>query len=771
MIILFLAHVLLFSVFAMGLTLMLRPYRAIYFYAYLSIILIVGGFLGNAYSLPLSEGIVVSGGNLAYGAFMMTSILFVLAERDVFILRRLVQLVVGVDVFNILLSAIITGTLNFQGVVNPHGTPPALFATSIPFIILGGVLIILELGVMLFLFEAFKRFIHSKVAMQIAYLLTFIAILCADGVLFPMIAFGTAPEIITIIVGSLPGKILTAAAYGLAVVAFTVAFPKRFSSYLETRVFTWRTLLLSSSQILRDLEDKENQLTKSQSRIVHSAELAGLGYAISDSKTGRVVECDEVYAAMHGLSVKDFDRLETSRLIEQLIHEEDREKALEIRQKVQNGEAAISELRHVLPNGEVRSLRKIFTPLASSGSDSHLYEVVGQDVTDSRRLQDQLYQSQKMDAIGKLTGGIAHDFNNLLAVTLGNLELLNDEIADPEKKALIQNSIQSTLRGADLTRNMLSFARKAPLQPRIVDINQVVGDLEKWTSRTLPSTIAVKIKLGDRLSAIKADPSSAESGLLNLILNARDAMPEGGTLTIETSQVTVSPDRADPGDDDLEPGQYVRLSVSDTGEGISQKNLKRIFEPFFTTKPVGSGSGLGLSMLDGFMRQSGGTIRAVSEEGKGTTFHLYFPAAMEDQAADPAAAEPAADPVKKGPATILVVEDNADVLNALQMTLEKSGFRVVKALSGDDALKTYHAEPNIDLLLTDIVMPGTLQGPSLADAIRALRPELPIIFMSGNLSEASDADAPGRSQDARLMKPVKREDLLQAVRAALAATD
>ncbi len=771
MLTLFSLHVLFFSAFAMGLTTLPKPLRAVSFYAYLSIILIIGGFLGNAYSLPISDGIVVSGGNLVYGAFMMTSILFVLAERDIFILRRLVQLVVVVDIFNILLSILITRTISTTGILNPHETPSELFQSSIPFIALGGILIIFELGLMLLIFELIKRVTHSPILVRAAYLVTFVAILCFDGIAFPLIAFGISPEVIAIVAGSLTGKLLTAASYSLSILAFSAIFPARFSAYIDERVFTWRTLRSSSSEIIRDLENKDAQLTKTQSQIVHSAELAGLGYAISDGNTGRVVECDETYARMHGLTIEDFDSLEINEIIARLIHEDDRAKGMDVRDRVILGESVISELRYVLPSGAVRSLRKIFSPLNPTAPDNHLYEVVGQDVTDSRQLQEKLFQSQKMDAIGKLTGGVAHDFNNLLAVTLGNLEILNDEITDPEKKELIQNSIRSTLRGADLTRNMLSFARKAPLKPTIVDINQLVGDLGKWTSRTLPSTIEVETSLPAELWPVEVDPSSAESGLLNLILNARDAMPQGGKLTIATSNVTVDEDFAKLNGIEIEPGRYVLLSVTDTGEGISAENLKSIFEPFFTTKPVGAGSGLGLSMLDGFMQQSGGTIRVTSEPNVGTTFELYFKAETGTQAKAGAPANRVPNGESKKHLTVLLVEDNADVLSAFRRILLKQQYNVLVANSGDEALKTFQGEPNIDLVLTDIVMPGDLQGTTLAKALRELRPDLPVVFMSGNASEATAREDGIRPQDIRLMKPVLRDDLLRAVTEALSLRD
>jgi signal transduction histidine kinase/CheY-like chemotaxis protein len=401
--------------------------------------------------------------------------------------------------------------------------------------------------------------------------------------------------------------------------------------------------------------------------------------------------------------------------------------------------------------------------------DKKLTHFVGamDDVTARIGIEDRLQHTQKLDAIGQLTGGIAHDFNNLLAVILGNLELLEDKITDFRQKELISNSIEATQHGAELTRNMLSFARQAPLQPTAVDLNQLVRNMKNWIERTLPSTISVETSLLAGLWPVKVDASSTESGLLNLILNARDAMGDGGNLTIETSNVRIDDDYVELRGEEIDPGRYVLLAVSDNGEGIAQENLAKIFEPFFTTKEVGDGSGLGLSMLEGFMKQSGGTVRVYSELGVGTTFKLYFAASTD--AAVPVPSSPA--PLEKSGAekntTILLVEDNAQVLDAICTALQKTGYRVLTAISGDSAREIFEVEPGIDLLVTDIVMPGELQGTTLAKALRNLRPDLPVVFMSGYASEATVHGNGLRAQDIRLMKPVRREDLLRAVDKAL----
>lgn len=771
MLVSFAIHVCLFSGFALALAFLPKPFRAVFFYAYLTIILVIGGFLGNLYSLPIAEGLVVSGGNLAYGAFMMTSIIFVLIERDIFVLRRIVLLVIAVNIFNITLMFLIADTLSSPDTLNPHNTSMALFATSIPFIILGGILIVLELGIMLYVFELLKRATQSPVVGLICYVIVFVLILCIDGIAFPLIAFGTSQEVIKIVAGGLSGKLLTATAYSFALLIFFAIFPSRFSKYLNQRVFNWTTLLWSSSEIIDKMDRKDAQLSRTISRIAHSAELAGLGYAMSNRRTGKIVECDAAYAKMHGLTVEDFDALDIDgEMIGKLVHPDDRQKAMEDRDRVFGRQSAISELRYTLPSGEVRTLRKIFTPIETAGPDGHLYEVVGQDITETKRLQEQLFQSQKMDAIGNLTGGVAHDFNNLLAVTLGNLELLQDELTDDDQKELVQNSIASTLRGAELTRNMLSFARRAQLEPTTVDLNSLVRNMKNWIGRTLPSNIEVETTQFAGLWDVEVDASSAEAGLLNLILNARDAMPNGGKLTIETSNIHIDQNDTTFHDEDLAYGQYVCVDVSDTGEGISPENLKSIFDPFFTTKRVGAGSGLGLSMIQGFMTQSKGMVRVFSALGGGTTFKLYFKASQTAMATAIDALAPIHNTQAESRATILLVEDNIEVLAAIQSTLSKLGYGVIQATSGDAAFEIFPQRPEIDLLLTDIVMPGELQGTTLAKALRKLRPDLPVVFMSGYASEATVHGNDLRPEDTRLMKPVRREDLLRAINKGLSAS-
>ncbi len=264
----------------------------------------------------------------------------------------------------------------------------------------------------------------------------------------------------------------------------------------------------------------------------------------------------------------------------------------------------------------------------------------------------------------------------------------------------------------------------------------------------------------------RIDPYAIENALLNLVINARDAMPDGGKLTFETSNMRIDEEYNKSRYENLPAGRYVMLAVSDTGYGIAPEILNRIFEPFYTTKPIGSGSGLGLSSVEGFVHQSGGTIRVYSEVGSGTTFKLFFPAAQKEDAGMSKFAEEPSLVTSKG-TRILVVEDALEVLNVLSIFLEKAGYDISTAKSGDEALAIFNGDQAFDLLITDIVMPGTLMGTDLARKIRELRPELPIVFMSGYASEATVHGNGLRPEDIRLMKPIRRLDLLRAVEKAI----
>jgi PAS domain S-box-containing protein len=388
------------------------------------------------------------------------------------------------------------------------------------------------------------------------------------------------------------------------------------------------------------------------------------------------------------------------------------------------------------------------------------------DVTDRIATEAQLRQAQRMEAVGQLTGGIAHDFNNLLAVVLGNLEVLEERVAEnPALTALVRPAAKAAERGAQLTGRLLAFSRKQALQPRVVNANELVRGMTELLRRTLGASISIEAVAGAGLWPCEVDPGQLETAILNLAINARDAMPEGGKLTIETANARLDDDYA-AAQADVLPGHYVSVTVTDTGCGMSPQVLKHAFEPFFTTKEVGKGTGLGLSMVYGFIKQSGGHVTIYSEVGRGTTVRLYLPRLRPGTKADAPGAKPVANCYARGE-TVLVVEDDADVRSLAVALLADLGYRVLEAGTGAVALDLLKENSCINLLLTDVVLPGKLSGPRLATEAEKVAPGIKIVYMSGYTEQAFSHQGelvPGRFM---LQKPFRRAELACKLREAL----
>ncbi|MBX3507345.1 MAG: PAS domain S-box protein [Parvibaculum sp.] len=387
------------------------------------------------------------------------------------------------------------------------------------------------------------------------------------------------------------------------------------------------------------------------------------------------------------------------------------------------------------------------------------------DVTEQRSLEERMRQSQKMEVIGQMTGGVAHDFNNLLTVILGNAELLAEQLRDKERlKALAEMTAAAAQRGAQLTHRLLAFARRQPLEPKPVDVNALVAGMEGLFRRTLSEDIEIDLVANENLWVTELDPGQLEVALLNLVVNARDAMPDGGKLTIEMGNADLDADYAER-QVELEPGSYVMISVSDTGCGMPKEVADRAFEPFFTTKEVGKGSGLGLSMVFGFVKQSGGHAKIYSEEGEGTTVKLYFPRAQGGQVE--AAIHRADDDVTGGSEHILVVEDDTLVREHLVAQLCDLGYRVTSASSGPEAYELLKRMEDVDLLFTDVVMPGGMNGRQLAEAALRLRPGLRVLYTSGYTENAIIHHGRLDPGVHLLSKPYRRQEMAAKVRKAL----
>jgi PAS domain S-box-containing protein len=390
------------------------------------------------------------------------------------------------------------------------------------------------------------------------------------------------------------------------------------------------------------------------------------------------------------------------------------------------------------------------------------------DVTESNRLEQQLRQSQKMDAIGQLTGGVAHDFNNMLTVITGTIDILADAVADkPDIAAIAKLISEAADRGAELTSHLLAFARKQPLQPRQTHVNDVATEAARLLRPTLGEHIEVEWKLETDAWTALVDPAQLGTAIVNLAVNARDAMADGGKLTLETANIYLDEDYA-AAHNEVRPGPYVMFAVSDTGPGIPAAIREKVFEPFFTTKDVGKGTGLGLSMVYGFVKQSGGHIKLYTEEGQGTTFKIYLPRADKEASPSQQATAPE---IAGGNETILLVEDDPTVRKSVDAQLQSLGYKTVLASNAAEALTIVDRGDPFDLLFTDLVMPGAMNGRQLAEEVARRRPGHKILFTSGYTEDSVVHHGRLKPGMLLLTKPYRKADLARMIRQALAADE
>ncbi|KAA3621478.1 MAG: response regulator, partial [Proteobacteria bacterium] len=400
---------------------------------------------------------------------------------------------------------------------------------------------------------------------------------------------------------------------------------------------------------------------------------------------------------------------------------------------------------------------------ATMGDETLVISII-RDYSDHRELEAQLRQSQKMEAIGQLTGGMAHDFNNLLGVIIGNLDLASRNVDEdsPARKRL-ETAKRAAKRGADLTRRMLAVARRQSLKPQPASINHVIEEISEILPRTLGPSVELVVKLQEQLPAVMVDQSEFENALLNLAINARDAMPQGGKLYIRTELATLGDDYLPVRNNEIPPGVYARISITDTGVGMTSEIMSRVFEPFYTTKEGGKGTGLGLAMIYGFIKQSRGNIRIYSEPGQGTTVNVYLPTTEQPVIAPEHVSAPVSNGIH-GKESILVVDDEVELLEVAVTYLEELGYTVHPATDGNSALEMLDAHPSIDLLLTDVVMPGGMNGVALAKEVRKRSPRTKVLYTSGFPSNVL-ADKSEIKIDAPLIgKPYQKPDLAARVR-------
>ncbi|MGA3004845.1 MAG: ATP-binding protein [Acetobacteraceae bacterium] len=511
------------------------------------------------------------------------------------------------------------------------------------------------------------------------------------------------------------------------------------------------------------LKKAKEALRDSEARLERAQAIAGIGSWELDVDTGRYVWSKELYR-IRGLSPETFKPDLDN--VEPYVHPDDFPSVRRwLSNLIAGHELDTHETRIIRPDGEVRVLR--VEGRAVKDQDGVVRHIAGtmQDITERRLIERQLSQAQKMEAIGNLTGGMAHDFNNGLGVIIGNLDLLERMVeADGTAAEVCAEAREAAIRCADLIRGLLAFARRQPLQPRHTDVNTLVKETARLLGRTLGEDIALNLTLNASLGPALADAAQLEAALVNLAMNARDAMPKGGQLRISTrnAQLDAAYTALHP---DATQGDYVLIEVSDTGEGIPPEILGRIFEPFFTTKELGKGSGLGLAMVFGFVKQSGGNLDVYSEPGLGSTFRIYLPRAQASDA--PVVMEVGRRPMVGGDETILLVEDNTKLRKVAARQLTQLGYRVLEAENAEAALHIVSSGDRIDLLFTDVVMPGSIDGVELARLVGRLRPRPEILLASGFPEGRAPGQAPCPPEFRLLGKPYNLDELAHAVRDAL----
>lgn len=534
------------------------------------------------------------------------------------------------------------------------------------------------------------------------------------------------------------------------------------STELEVRSaeLTERTAQLEAEGVQR--RRVEADLQRSHEDFRYLFQRAPLPMWLYTPHNGSFLEVNDAALTHYGYSREEFLSMSMAD-----IHTVEQMQALQAKMQQMRGQEFVQSRnwKHRTRDGKIIEV-DIYSRALGSGAAAVRF-VIAVDVTERNATEARLRQAQKMEALGQLTGGVAHDFNNLLTVILGNLEAIAEDSADrPAVHTMASDALKSVRRGSELTQRLLAFSRQQPLEPRLINTAALVQDMAGLFRRSLSEAIRIEHHIASGLWNTRADTSQLENALLNLAVNARDAMPDGGTLTMEAQNTVLDADyaRVNP---EAAAGQYVQISVSDTGTGMSREVLEHILEPFFTTKPVGQGTGLGLSMVYGFVKQSGGHLKIYSELGHGTTVKLYLPYASGKPEEPPPALLTAVMPRSTRGEVILLVEDDPSIRKLVERLLSMLGYQPVGAPDAATALSLLESIDHVDLLFTDLILPNGMSGAHLADQARAHHPELKVLYMSGYTRNALSNDQLHDDDAMLLSKPFCKEELARTVHRAL----
>ncbi len=514
----------------------------------------------------------------------------------------------------------------------------------------------------------------------------------------------------------------------------------------------------------------ENSLRISEARLQSLVKNAPWRISIKDLD-GRYLMVSPAWTAFWGFTTeqvigKTSDQLFSSDLADQMLRRD--------KDTIASGEVLNELVLQPSDRGErAHSMTKF--PIRDDRGQLVAIGSIGIDITEQRQLEEQLRQSQKMEAVGQLTAGVAHDFNNMLAVILGNLELVQEVIQDQKTGEMIAAALRAGTRGAKLTQQLLAFGRRTSLRPELMNLDALIRDMVPLLGSTLGATVEIKTPSSSGpLPRVRIDKNQMENAFINLAANARDAMPRGGKLTIETAEIELNEAQieAESMDAEVKPGRYVMVAVRDSGAGMAPEVVVRAFEPFFTTKEVGKGSGLGLSMVYGFVKQSGGYAKIYSESGHGTSVTLYFPVAVETSEVVEILPSGEASARKRGGGEcILLVDDDKEVGDTVAAQLASLGYDVLRAANGPEAIAHIKNTGKVDLLLCDVILGGSMSGLEVARELRKIHPGLKVVLISGYPKGAAIDGHGIEIVDRLLQKPVRRDDLARAIREELDHVD
>lgn len=507
-----------------------------------------------------------------------------------------------------------------------------------------------------------------------------------------------------------------------------------------------REELRRSEQALRDSEELFRQLIGNIDQVFY----------LTCRRTGELIYVSPQYEELWGQSIEEAHADETAWL--RMVHPEDRAR---VESEAFRKDDYDVEYRLLRPDGSLRWVHDKGFPVRDNDGEVTRVAGIVEDVTDQKLLEEQLRQAQKMESVGQLAGGVAHDFNNLLMVILNAARFLDEGLPPHDRlREDVELISRAGERGAALVRQLLAFSRRQIVNPKVLNVNDVVDEMETLLRRTVGEKVEFLVKKDPRLALTLIDPNQLGQILINLMVNAGDAMPSGGTISLETANVSLAEDM-DEGPDRLLAGEYVCISVSDTGHGIAKEHVPKVFEPFFSTKGKAEASGLGLSMVYGIVTQAGGKVSVYSEPRVGTTFKVYLPA-VEGSVEVPSR-RPRLRPRRSRDEVVLLAEDDAEVRTAVAKMLQHEGFNVLHASSGSDALNRCRShEGRLDLLLTDVVMPG-MSGRELAIHVQTARPDIRIVYMSGYSEDMIGRHGILQVDDNYLQKPFTSAALIEKI--------